>query len=367
MSGGNEPQEFPFRARRILYAVVSEYVATGEPVGSRTLAKRYGLNISPATIRNTLADLEDWGYLYSPHTSAGRVPSERGFRVFVDALMQMREVGPEDRSAIRSWLHPRVEDVKREAGRVLSQLSSAASIVVPPRAGEEAITQLRFIPLRAGELLAVLVSRAGEVQNRAIKVVRDLEPGDLERLHNYLHGMLGLGLSLEALRRRVAGEIEQERDQYDAMRVQARQMLDATLGQPEAPTLMIEGQGLLFDRPEFANSEKIKSFLRAFEDKGALLELLERTVTAGGVQVLIGAEAASFAGTPDISVISAPYGGIGGKSGTVGVIGPARMDFAKLVPIVGYTAQVMSEVLEEQSHGGSGLAALGDDPEHSRD
>lgn len=339
--------ELGYRARKILYAVVSEYVSTGEPVGSRTLSRRYGLNLSPATIRNVLADLEEWGYLAQPHTSAGRVPTDVGFRIFVDALIEMREVSAEDRAAILARLRSLRpgDDVAREAGRVLSSLSGAAAVVTPPRPEEEQLAQLRFLPLRPGELLAVIVTRTGVVQNRAVRASGDYDPSELDRLHNYLSEILAGGRTLEQVRASLAEEMDSERGQYDQLRRRARELLDAAVASVEArPSMLIEGQGVLFDRPEFADAEKIRSFLRTFEEKERLLELLDRTLAAGGVQVLIGSEA-QLGDVQDISVISASYGRAPAGAGTLGVIGPTRMDYAKVVPLVGFTARVLSELL----------------------
>ena len=183
-----------FRARKILYAAITEYIASGEPVGSRRLARRYGLNLSPATVRNVLADLEDGGYLTQPHTSAGRVPTDRGFRVFVDALVQMREVSSDNRNAIVARMRElkgRTDDLMRESGKLLSSLTGAASVIVSPRPQDEQLAQLRFLPPSAPkELLAVLVTTSGAIQNRVVKLDQDVGPEDLARFHNYL-GSLG--------------------------------------------------------------------------------------------------------------------------------------------------------------------------------
>lgn len=344
----NSRLELSFRARRILYAVVAEYVATGEPVGSRRLAKRYGLNLSPASIRNVLADLEDAGLLSQPHTSAGRVPTERGFRTFVDALVQMREVTGEDRAAILhrlEELRPERDDVLREVGRVLSSLTGVAAIVAEPRPEEERLAQLRFIPLRPGEMLAVMVTRSGSVQNRVVPVRGEVDAGDLERLHNYL-GPLVENRTLMEVREALARDVASDRDEYTLLRRRVRDIVDATVaGAGPRGGVWIEGQNALFGRPEFTRGEKIRAFLTAFEDRETLLELLDRTLVAGGVQVLIGSEARLGAVDDDISLITASFRRDGADTGSLGVIGPARMDYAKVVPLVGFTAKVVSDLL----------------------
>jgi len=337
--------ELAFRARKILYAAVAEYIGTGEPVGSRKLSKRYGLNLSPASIRNVLADLEEAGYLTQPHTSAGRVPTELGFRVFVDALVQMRQVGAEDRAAIvkrMSELNPAEDDVIRETGKLLSALTGAAALVTSPRAGEETLSQVRFVPLREGQLLAVLVSRTGIVQNRVVQVLEEPSSQELERLHNYLAELVE-GRTLSQVRDALADEMDGERDKYDELRRLARDVLSATAsGLSEDTEVLIEGQGTLFDRPEFTSVEKIRAFLKTFEEKELLVGLLDRTLAAGGVQVLIGSET-NLLDVEDISLISASYGQRG--TGALGVIGPTRMDYGKVVPLVQFTAQVVGQVL----------------------
>jgi heat-inducible transcriptional repressor len=344
-----------YRARRILFAAITEYVATGEPVGSRTLSRRYGLNLSPATIRNVLADLEDAGFLSQPHTSAGRVPTDKGFRVFVDALLQTREVSAEDRAAIERRMRairPGIDDVMRETGKMLASLTGAAAVVVTPRLEEERLSQLRFMPLREGELLAVLISRSGAVQNRVVRIGRDLDSAELERVHNYLAELMRGGRTLTELREKVAEEVAVESGSADRLRAHARRLLEATstpareLGASEA--LIVEGQGQLLDRPEFADVDKLRALLRAFEDKQRLLELLDRTIGAGGIQVLIGKES-NIGDTGDLSVVSAAYGQGGAPTGTLGVIGPTRMDYGKVVPLVSFTARVVSDLLAGDS------------------
>lgn len=335
--------DLQFRSRKILYAVISEYIATGEPVGSRKLSKRYGINLSPATIRNVLADLTEAGLLAQPHTSAGRVPTERGFRVFVDALIQMREVANDDRETVLGRmreLRPGVDDLVREAGRLLASVAGAAAVVTRPRADAVPLAQVRFMPLRPGEVLAVLITQAGVVQNRAIRGPSDLGPAELERLNNYL-GQEITGRTLPQIRQNLAEEVDEERN----LRDQAKAIVDALAEQTDAGEVVIEGSVVLFDRPEFSDPEKIRSYLRTFDEKERLIELLDQTLAVGGVQVLIGSET-SLEDIVDISLISASYQRNGVSAGTVGIIGPTRMDYGKLVPLVEFTAQVMGSVLD---------------------
>lgn len=342
--------ELTYRARRILYATVTEYIATGEPVGSRTLAKRYGINLSPATIRNVLADLEEWGYLRQPHTSAGRVPTDRGFRVFVDALIQMRDVTAEDRTAVLQRLRglQTPSDVLREAGEVLSALTGAAGVVTAPRAEQEQLAQLRFMRLRADQLLVVLVTRSGGVENRVVHAPDTVDDRELERVNNLLAELLSAQQrSLSSVRDALVAQVAVDRGTVEQLRAHARRMVEAAFDDGRPTRVVIEGQGRLFDRPEFLDAEKIRSFLRAFDDKERLVELLDHTLASGGVRVLIGHEA-GLGAMDDVGLVATSYGSRE-SAGTLGVIGPTRMDYAKVVPLVEYTAQVMSSVLAGRS------------------
>ena len=338
--------ELGFRSRRILYAAVTEYIATGEPVGSRRLARRYGLDVSPATIRNELADLEDAGFLSQPHTSAGRVPTDKGFRAFVDALVQVREVQPTDRSALferLSRLRPGVDDLPREAGRLLSSLTGAASVVHTHRASEH-VAQLRWLRLRPGQLLAVVVTRSGAVENRVVSVDRDPDPAELDRLHNYLESLLG-ERTLSDLREAVRRAADSQRSE---LAERARHVVDATLS-ADAGTreVVIEGQQLLLGQPDFSSVEKMRGVLSALTEREHLLELLDHTLAAGGVQVLIGAET-NLTDTHDLSLITAAYGQAGHGGGTLGLIAPTRTDYQKVVPLVGFAASLLTDLLAQR-------------------
>ncbi len=343
------------RSRKILYALITEYISTGEAVGSRTLSRRYGIQLSPATIRSVLQDLEEEGFIQQPHTSAGRMPTDKGFRVFVDALVDLEEVSEVDRQAIRERLEGTRSggDVMREAGRVLSDLTGAATVLTAPAPEDEPLSELRFLPLRDGELLAILVGKTGTVQNRVVRGAARVDRADLDRVNNFLDSLLD-GRSLRDLRNRLATEMDRERGTYRELAAKAKDMIERAVGAvASAAVVFIEGQGRLFDRPEFSDVTKLRDYLRAFEEKERLLELLERTLDADGVRVIIGAEA-GLGSLQDISVISSTYVA-GGAGGSVAVVGPTRMDYGKVVPLVEYTAQAVSSLLRDGA-GGDGVA-----------
>jgi heat-inducible transcriptional repressor len=339
--------ELQHRARRTLHAAVTEYIATGEPVGSRKLSRRYGLEVSAATIRNELADLEEAGFLAQPHTSSGRVPTDRGFRAFVDALGRVRDVQPEDRSALASHLgglRPGFDDLPRAAARVISSLTGNAAVIRKPGTSAQHVSQLRWLRLRPGQLLAVIVTRTGSVENRVLSVEREPDSAELERLHNYLEHLLG-ERTLGELRDAVALAASQERSELGE---RARLIMEATVeARANTESVHIEGQNRLLEQPEFTDVHRVRSLLGLLDDREQLLELLERTLAARGVQVLIGTET-QLEESSGLSLISAAYGPAQGERGTLSVLSPTRVDYQKVVPLVGFAARLLTEILEEQ-------------------
>jgi len=342
------------RHRRILFAVVTEYIASGNAVSSRRIAKRYAIKLSPATIRNVLVDLEDAELLHQPHTSAGRVPTDAGFRCFVDAIATAGEISDAHRTALLRRLQDLEPgaDAVRETGQLLSRLTGTATIIARPPVAEATLDQLRFMRLSSGRTLAVLVTRSGGVENRVVVTGLDVDDHTLERVNNYLAELVG-GRTLQSVRDVLAVRLATEQGQYQLLRKQAQQMVEATVeGRMERAQVVIEGQGALFDRPEFGDAKKIRRYLNAFEEKQKLLELLEQTLLADGVQVFIGSEAA-LDEVDDISVISSPYRRDGASIGSFGIVGPTRMDYRKYVPLVGFAADVLSDILDGRLPGTS--------------
>ena len=342
------------RHRRILFAVVTEYIASGTAVSSRRIAKRYAIKLSPATIRNVLVDLEDAELLHQAHTSAGRVPTDAGFRCFVDAMATAGEISDAHRTALIQRLQALEPgaDAVRETGQLLSRLTGTATIIAQPPVAEATLDQLRFMRLSSGRALAVLVTRSGGVENRVVVTELGIDDHALERVNNYLAELVG-GRTLQSVRDVLAVRLATEQGQYRILRQQAQRMVEATVeGRMERAQVLIEGQGALFDRPEFGDAEKIRGYLNAFEEKQKLLELLEQTLLADGVQVFIGSEAA-LDGVGDISVISSPYRKDGASIGSFGIVGPTRMDYRKYVPLVGFAADVLSDILDGRLPGTS--------------
>lgn len=345
--------ELSHRCRSILYACVTEFIATGEPVGSRTLAKKYGLELSAASIRNVLADLEDLGYLHQPHTSAGRVPTDKALRLFIDSLMQVRTLTPEERNKIAErfdGLRTAVELI-RASGKVLSDLTGTVALVVAPKREARALSQLRFIPTKPGQMLAVLVFADGSVENCFIAVDRPVLEPELTRIHNLLADVIE-GRTLGELRDLFARRLQDDRVQVDSLRHRAfelaRQVAEAK-GEPAG--VWIEGQAKLFDHPEFSDVERMRQLVVALNEQETLLALLDRTIQAKSMQIFLGSEAGDLAGGA-ASVVAAPYMEGGKLAGTIAVLGPTRMDYPKVVPLVEATASAVSAALERVRENG---------------
>ena len=344
--------ELPQRARKILFAVVTEFIASGGPVGSRTLARKYGLELSAASIRNVLADLEEGGYLKQPHTSAGRIPTDRALRIFIDTLVDVRDVTPEEKlkmGARFAEIYAGASDPLREAGRYLSELSGAAAVIAAPRKELQSLSQLRFIPTRPGQLLAVLVFTDGTVENRFVPAPEPVSESELNRIHNLLADVIE-GRSLGEVRDLFARRLADDRVAVDALRRRAFEL--GSLAMPDVAAreqVVIEGQARLIDLPEYTDVGRLKKLVIALEERAELVGLLDRTLAAGSVTVFVGSETGDLGGG-ELSLIVAPYADHGRGAGAVGVLGPTRMDYAKVMPLVDATANAMTEAL---ARGGS--------------
>ena len=336
------------RAAAVLREIVEQFVETGEPVGSRTLSRRLPISLSPATIRNVMADLTDAGLLFSPHTSAGRLPTERGLRLFVDGLVQFGDISAEDREAIGGTLAASgrsLEDTLAEASAMLSGLSAAASLVLAPKS-EGAIRHIEFVPLGPGRALVVLVGADGTVENRVIEIPPGVLPSALVEAGNYLNARLA-GRPLAELRRLVAEDIAADRTALDRL---TQQVVEAGLatwsGEGRGASLIIRGQARLFDDiHEIERLAAIRQLFERLEMQETMLRLLEMAESSDGVRIFIGAESGLF-GASGISTVVAPArNGEGRIVGAIGVIGPTRINYGRIVPVVDYTARVIGRLL----------------------
>ncbi|MGI9509330.1 MAG: heat-inducible transcriptional repressor HrcA [Geminicoccaceae bacterium] len=348
--------ELSDRSKAIFRQIVDAYVATGEPVGSRTIARLLEDSLSPASIRNVMSDLEDLGFLYAPHTSAGRIPTDQGLRFYVDGLLETGRVSVDDRSRIDSQCAGTgrsVEEVLGDAGSALSGLSRYAGLVMAPKS-ERPFKQVEFVPLGPGRALVVMVTDNGMVENRVITLPVGVDISTLIEAGNYLTARLA-GQSLVEAAETIETEITAERGELDDL---AKRVVQAGLAtwagdvERDEGVLIVRGQAnLLDDVTNLSDLERIRTLFQVLETKRTLLKLIDRVRGADGLQIFIGSENKLF-GMSGCSMIVAPYGtgdpegeADGRVVGAVGVIGPTRMNYARIIPMVDYTARVVSRLL----------------------
>ena len=335
------------RARDIFRLVVESYLDSGHPVGSRTIARTSMLNLSPASIRNVMQDLEEAGLLAAPHTSAGRIPTEHGLRLFVDGIMQAAEPTPQERAAIEGLLDRSgpIEQAISNATAALSGLSACAGIVLVPKE-EPVLRQLAFVPLSPRQALVVLVGADGSVENRVVDLPAGISASALNEASNFVSARLS-GLTLGEAQARLTAEI---RDGHAALDRTAQQLVEEGLAVwsedgARRPVLIVRGQANLIDPEAAADLERVRQLLDELEGKEEIARLLDRARAGAGMKIFIGSENELFA-LSGSSVIAAPYRGSDGKVvGVVGVIGPTRLNYARVVPMVDFTAKTLSRLM----------------------
>jgi heat-inducible transcriptional repressor len=335
------------RAATILRELVEIYVTTGEPVGSRTLSRRLPLGLSPASVRNVMADLEEAGLLYAPHTSAGRLPTERGLRLFVDGLLEFGDLGEEERSEIAARCAASgrsMQETLAEAGQMLSGLAGAAGLVVAPKS-EGTIRHIEFVGLGPGRALVVLVTADGRVENRVIDIPPGLPPSALVQASNYLNARLA-GRSLDEARLHVSEQIATNRTALDALTNQVVESGLATWAGGGGGSLIIRGQAkLLQNLDQAAHLAEIQALFERLEAQETVLRLLDLAQRGQGVQIFIGAESGLF-DSAGLSMVVAPFrNGQEKIVGAIGVIGPTRINYGRVIPVVDYTARVIGRLL----------------------
>jgi heat-inducible transcriptional repressor len=345
------PFDINHRARKILYAIVSEYLATGEAVGSRTVTRRHGIDLSPATVRNVMSDLEEMGLLEQPHTSAGRVPTETGLRFFIDSLLKVRSLSPREKDDIRERYGKSLDfdALLQRTSRVLSDITHYAGIVLAPAPGRQTLKHIEFVPLSNDRFLGILVTTDGRIENKLVHLDgASLEPGQLERIHNYLNETLE-GLTLDEVRERVLREMGDEKHRYDRLVAQALQLSQAALEGAEAATadVIVSGAPNLLDPARQGEPEalaRMRALLHALEEKDLMVRLLDRTMASDRIQVFLGAET-PFEALGETAVVAMPYGPGDRPVGAIAVIGPTRMNYGKVMSVVDFTADLVSGML----------------------
>jgi len=336
------------RSQRLLKFLVERYIRDGQPVGSRTLSKDSGLDLSPASIRNVMADLEEMGLINSPHTSAGRVPTVQGYRLFVDSLLTIKPLNEREVRTLQDQIGV-VDDssiLLSSASSLLSEVSSMAGIVMLPRRDMVALRQVEFLPLSGNRVLVVLIINEREVQNRIIETSRSYSPSELQQAANYLNQSFA-GRDLKSVRTQLLGEMKQTRENMDQLMVAAIEMADKAF-QPEAESgdYVMAGQTNLMNYAEMANIDRLKQLFEAFNRKRDVLHLLDQCLNSDGVQIFIGNES-GYQALDDCSVVTSPYSVDGEVLGVLGVIGPTRMAYDRMIPIVDVTARLLGAALNQ--------------------
>jgi len=337
------------RAQHFLKALIERYIRDGQPVGSRTLSKDTGLDLSPATVRNVMADLEDMGLVSSPHTSAGRVPTVSGYRLFIDSLLTIKPPADQEVDAMRRQMENLADGSQliESASQMLSGVTRLAGVVMLPRHERNGFRQIEFLPLSGNRVLAILVTSEGEVHNRIINMERAYTPAQLERAANYLNTMF-TGQDMQEVRRRLLADIKTTHEHMDQIMMRAVEMAQRVISAAESTDdCFIAGQTNLMEFNELASMERLKQLFDAFTKKNEILHLLDRCIAAEGVQIFVGEES-GYQLLDDCSLITAPYRIDDQVIGVLGVIGPTRMDYQRVIPIVDVTARLLSAALKQQ-------------------
>jgi heat-inducible transcriptional repressor len=343
------------REQRILKAIVHVYITSVEPVASRTISRRYRMDLSPATIRHVMGKLEELGYLSQPHTSAGRIPTDKGYRFYVNTLMQVPNLPREQVARIdESYQAVPARDVGDLMGmtsQLLSSLTHQAAIVLLPRLAVVVVAHMQFIRLRAQEVLTIIVARSGFISNRVIELEEDLTQDELDAINRYVASEFA-GLTLPEIRRRVTQLMAEERAQYDllvrrAMDLSQKAFLEgAPLSTPRE--VRVGGTAHILDQPEFAqHQERMRAVLRTLEEKETLLCILDRCLETEGVNVVIGSES-TIEDVTECSLVTHIYKEGEQPLGVVGIIGPKRMEYPRMMSIVEYTANVLTRMLSKE-------------------
>ena len=333
------------RAQTLLKTLIERYIAEGQPVGSRTLSRHSGLELSPATIRNVMSDLEEMGFIASPHTSAGRVPTPAGYRLFVDTLLTVKPLPAPDITAIQGSILPdQPQRVISQASHLLSGLTHFAGVVIAPRRQLPRIRQIEFLALSDRRILLIIVTADGDVQNRILFTQHSYTPAELTSAANTLNQHFA-GLDFQQIRQRLQDDLRQLRS--DMTELMSAAVEAGSEAMSDAPQYVISGERNLLGVEDLSsNMGRLRQLFELFEQKTGLVQLLDLSTRADGVQVFIGGES-GIAPLDECSVVAAPYEVDGRVVGTIGVIGPTRMAYERVIPIVDITAKLLSSALSQ--------------------
>ena len=337
------------RAQHLLKVLIERYIQDGQPVGSRALSKGSGVNLSPATIRNVMADLEEYGLVCSPHTSAGRIPTVTGYRLFIDSLLTVQPVGEKAVDRFRKDFDTQTDQQKlvESASNVLSSISQMAGIVTMPRRGTVAFRHIEFLPLSGGRVLTILVTNEHEVHNRIIHPSREFSAAELQQASNYLNSVFQ-GQDLKALRTQLLNELKETQKRVNKEMMSAIEMANLAL-QSDTSTedFVLTGQTNLMEFSELSDVERLRKLFKAFNHKQEILHLLDQCLHAEGVHIFVGEES-GYKALDNCSVVSASYSLDTERVGVLAVIGPTRMEYQKVIPLVDVTAKLLGTALNQK-------------------
>lgn len=336
------------RSQQLLKLLVERYIRDGQPVGSRTLSRDCGIDLSPATIRNVMADLEDIGLIHAPHTSAGRVPTVQGYRLFVDSLLTVKPLHANELAQLQSKFQPD-DDPQRvlvTASSLLSEISSMAGVIMVPRREQPRVRQVEFLSLSGNRVLVILVLNDHEVQNRVIHTPRAYSPSELQQAANYLNQLLA-GKDFHSVREALLQEMREAQENINALMLAAVDLASRSFQESgEGGDYVIAGQTNLMAYAEMADIDRLRQLFEAFNRKRDILHLLDQSLTAQGVQIFIGEES-GYQVLDSCSVVTSPYEVDGKVVGVLGVIGPTRMAYDRLIPLVDVTAKLLGAALNQ--------------------
>lgn len=334
------------REKRVLELIMSSYITSAEPVGSRTLSKMISNKWSSATIRNVMADLEEQGFLYKPHVVAGRIPTGKAFRYYVNSLLVPRLPGRRELQVLDTMVSHRysqVEDIMGDASRVLANLCKYAGIVVEPRMDFMMFKEVEFVKLSKTTVLVVFVTSSGMVHTRLVNAEEHLSPELLSDMKGYMNELCE-GEPFYAIRRKIFEDMTRDRDDFHSLMTKVMDVLEEIMQDEEGREVYIEGTSKIIDVPELSNIGRLRELFQAFEKKEKLLKLLDRSLEQEGIHVIIGAES-EVKEMRDMSIITSTYRIDEKNQGILGVIGPLRMNYSRIIPIVNYTAQAVTDLL----------------------
>lgn len=341
--------ELDSRARDVLREIIMQHVATGEAISSRSLAKSGRFTLSPASLRNVMADLEDHGYLHQPHTSAGRVPTDRGYRFFIDHIMRSRSLSPREREAIDDQVRHanEIDEVLQLTSRLLSNMSDQVGVVFMPNLLQFAVRSMDFVLVAENKIMCIIVGTNGVVVNKVIESLHSFTREELEKISRYITTEFS-GLTLDVIRHRLVRMTEEERTVNDRMLQKTislgiEAVDDVVPGEHE---LYVEGTTSMLMKPEYSDPASLRKTMLALQERQKLIELLNSCLTADGLQILIGSET-DFTQVHNFSLVARRYGSHA-PLGMVGIIGPMRMEYARMAPLVDYLSRALSRKIEEE-------------------